>query len=389
MALPTWLGGNQAATGEMPTQQSVDRRRQIAEALMRAGQQPTGLPGGWGAAASALTAALGGMQMRQAQDQQKSIDDDWNTRFTDTLTKSGADPMAVQSASMLPLDQKRQILGQIAATKLAPKQKQLTKVGAGDTIIDESGKTVFSAPAQPKLPEGMRTNPVTGQPEFVPGYLEGQSQLRKAGAPSTSVSLNTEKGLYGTLAEQQGKQYSDLYSRAQSAPDRIDRAARVRALLDSGAITGAGADYKLALARGLKAAGIYDNEDISNTELLGRELAESALESIKSSGLGGGTGFSNADRDFLEKVAGGKITQDRKTLQRIAELNDRAARAEVTRWNEIAGRLQPDQLKTLGMQRIQLPAALPQTSGMPNDVNQVLDQFKKDPKYSKFFTPPQ
>ena len=50
--------------------------------------------------------------------------------------------------------------------------------------------------------------------------------------------------------------------------------------------------------------------------------------------FGAGTGLSNADREYAEKMAGGKVTLDRKALERILDINERAARNAIKYHNE-------------------------------------------------------
>lgn len=196
-------------------------------------------------------------------------------------------------------------------------------------------------------------------------FFDYQERLRKAGG--TNVSVNTEKNLYGTLAEQQAKLYSGLYDQAQKAPELLQRAQRVQQLLgpESQAMTGAGANFLLDGAKVAAQLGFNTGDAAADTEMLARELGASTLDAIKASGLGAGSGFSNADRDFLEKVAGGKITMEAGTLRRLAKLNERAALGSIERWNSQAGRLDPQQLRMLGMSKIDMPAGTPAPSQRP------------------------
>ncbi len=167
--------------------------------------------------------------------------------------------------------------------------------------------------------------------------------------PQTQVNVSTDKNLYGTLAEKQAAQYSDLYSQAQIAPERIIRAQRVKEVLNRGAFTGTAANFKLAFGKAARELGYDVGSEVENTEALAADLAASTLEAIKTSGLGGGSGFSNADRDFLERVTGGKITLEAQTLRKLADLNERSGRLTVQRWNSTAKRLKPELLDQLGM----------------------------------------
>lgn len=165
----------------------------------------------------------------------------------------------------------------------------------------------------------------------------------KAWAPaaaSTNVSLNTGKKFGETLSEGAGKEYTEQFKTALAAPQQIKEAQRVLSVLDKGAYTGMGADFKLALGKAARAVGLdYAGDDIANTEVLAATLAKSTLGMIKASGLGGGTGFSNADREFVEKASNGKIALDANSLRRLSKLNIRAHRNAMKTWNDSYGRL--------------------------------------------------
>lgn len=214
---------------------------------------------------------------------------------------------------------------------------------------DAEGMQPYSKPGQMAAPV-----PVIGA-DGKPRYATREDAIGQTpySQPQTQVNVSTDKNLYGTLAEKQAAQYSELYSQAQSAPERIIRAQRVKSILDQGAYTGAAANFKLGFGKAARELGYDVGNEVENTEALASDLAASTLESIRSSGLGGGSGFSNADRDFLEKVTGGKISLEANTLRRLAELNERAARVTVQRWNSTARRLKPELLDQLGMGVVQ------------------------------------
>jgi len=50
--------------------------------------------------------------------------------------------------------------------------------------------------------------------------------------------------------------------------------------------------------------------------------------------FGAGTGLSDADRQYAEKMAAGKITLDTKALNKILDINERGARNVITRHNK-------------------------------------------------------
>lgn len=152
--------------------------------------------------------------------------------------------------------------------------------------------------------------------------------------PATTVNVSTEKKYGEKFAGNVADADTAMLDAARKAPDLAERSNRVLETLASGKVmTGAGADYRLALGKALNMAGANNDETISNTETLVSNLAQNTLDAIKGSGLGAGNGFSNADRDFLEKAVGGKITLEANTIKRLATLSHRAAEKSAEKWS--------------------------------------------------------
>jgi hypothetical protein len=152
--------------------------------------------------------------------------------------------------------------------------------------------------------------------------------------PLTEVNVSSEKKYSEAFGSKMAEADVAMRDQAQKAPDLSERADRVMSVLAQGkAITGFAADFRLNFAKAMKVAGLSDSDSPAVTETLATDLAANTLDAIKASGLGGGTGFSNADRDFLEKAKGGKIVLEPGTLDRLARLSKRAAEKSVDRWN--------------------------------------------------------
>jgi hypothetical protein len=112
-----------------------------------------------------------------------------------------------------------------------------------------------------------------------------------------------------------------------------------------------------------------DEETISNTEQLAVSLAQNTLDAIKASGLGSGSGFSNADRDFLEKAVGGKITLEERTLKRLATLAHRAGQKSAEKWNSRVQEIPDSALEGTGIKRTQIEVPAMHTSSAPTSSN--------------------
>jgi hypothetical protein len=171
------------------------------------------------------------------------------------------------------------------------------------------------------------------------GFIEfkGQSgaKLERAKASATKVSnlINTVDDPYlKELAKGQGEQFTKSREVAKSAVKQITSIHEARRLLDAGVFTGAGANLKLALGKALKVGGInFAEDDIANTEAFVASIGRQTLELVK--GLGAGTGISNADRDYAERIAGGQVALDENAIRKILDINERAAKEGIKSFN--------------------------------------------------------
>ena len=142
---------------------------------------------------------------------------------------------------------------------------------------------------------------------------------------------------------------------AQKAPTIYQNAIQTEELLNKGAITGLGSTYKLNLARALNVAGANNDEIIKNTERLVANRGQLVLDSIRTSGLGAGQGFSNKDREFLEKVKGGTIELNAATLRDLARIEKSVAQAAVDSWNKRLPNIPKEAIQGTGVGPVSLP----------------------------------
>lgn len=143
---------------------------------------------------------------------------------------------------------------------------------------------------------------------------------------------------------------------AQAAANDILSIHQVRQVLDAGAFTGTGAQAKTFLAKIGEQLGI-PSDQAQNTQVLGSVLARRVLAA---SGGTLGTGFSNADRDFMEQVAGGKATIDEGALRRILDIGERQGRQTLKNHDAEAERIQKlPGIGQLGADQFAVPAPAP------------------------------
>jgi hypothetical protein len=197
---------------------------------------------------------------------------------------------------------------------------------------------IFTNPKEDTTPGDWKLYQLSGAAQRGLTFDQWDKERRRASA--TNVTVSTEKGYGEKVAGGLAERDLAAIDAARSAPDSIASAQRIRQILNSQkAFTGTGAEVRLGIAKALSTAGIVNGESVTATEDLQRELSQGVLGHIKSSGLGGGSGFSNADRDFLEKAAAGKIDVNAATLARTAELSERAARKAIESGNAASKRM--------------------------------------------------
>lgn len=156
----------------------------------------------------------------------------------------------------------------------------------------------------------------------------------KAPKVDVRVGLSTEKKYGEKFAGGIADKDVALMEAAERAPEAANTANRILGLLQSGqVITGSAANIKLQMAKFLRLGGGSDSEAITNTEVLISSLADSTLGAIKSSGLGSGQGFTDSDRQFLERAKAGQITYDADSLRYLARLAHKTAAATADKWN--------------------------------------------------------
>ena len=185
-------------------------------------------------------------------------------------------------------------------------------------------------------------------------------------AGRTNLVVNTGKAYTGAFGEGIAKEDLGKYSIAEKAPAIYQNALNTEQLLDKGAITGLGAEYKLNLARALNVAGANNNEIIKNTEQLVANRGQIVLDSIKASGLGAGQGFTDKDRQFLEKVKGGTIELNSKTLRELARIEKSVAQSAIDAWNKRLPNIPKEAIQGTGIGPIQL-----QSGGRVVDFNSL------------------
>jgi len=224
-------------------------------------------------------------------------------------------------------------------TEMLKQSMTPTKLGEGETLVTRdllgSGKYAPIATGGTKEPTEYKEYLKAKEGGFQGSFFDYQQALKRAGA--TNVQVSTEKSYGAEFGQGLAKNDVSLYQTAQKAPEMLANVERTKKLLDDkNVITGFGANQRLDVARLGSALGIggkNTQETVANTQQLLANRAQATLDAVKESGLGAGSGFSNADRDFLEKAKMGGITYDKTSLQRQLDIEERVARNAANKWN--------------------------------------------------------
>ncbi len=182
----------------------------------------------------------------------------------------------------------------------------------------------------PQDPNALFNRGPDGQAALNQQVFDAKRALAKSGASNmnTTVSMAGPENEYNKTV---GKGLADtglaLVDAAKGAPEIVRNAQMIRAALDKGAITGTGANARLAVQKALETSGIVGPGKAADTQALMAGLGKLTLSGIKTSGLGGGNGFTDKDRTFLQSAISGEIDSTPENLRRVADLSERVATA--------------------------------------------------------------
>jgi hypothetical protein len=190
------------------------------------------------------------------------------------------------------------------------------------------------------------------------GYRGTIEDFRKSGATSVQVSTGSqEKAFESALGKGQADKVLADKAVADDAVSIIETARRGRELLSGPIITGFGAEFLTAAGSALNQAGFsFAADSVANTQAFAANMAQNVAKIIKQ--FGAGTGLSNADREYAEKMAGGKVSLDKAALLKILEINERAAKNVINRHNKNV-----EGIKTNIPLRVELPSEIAAPSG--------------------------
>ena len=176
-----------------------------------------------------------------------------------------------------------------------------------------------------------------GLDSSLPWQIDSTGKLSIAGgrepAPLVDMGENTLERVGVTALVQP---LVDSYTNARNANRNIRKIDETLVLLEQGDVdTGFGAEFRNNVRKAISL--FSDNPEMINTltdtELLNSALGKEVFGAISALGIGARGLDTPAEREFLREVVAGKITLNKETLIRMAEIRRRAEENAIKDWN--------------------------------------------------------
>jgi hypothetical protein len=147
-------------------------------------------------------------------------------------------------------------------------------------------------------------------------WVEGGTLGLEVAPPQVQRVETIASGMADELAKVGAKAFAEAHENARLAADALGSVNRTLPTIDN-MFTGAGAELKLNISRYARTFGVdvVDPSTIADTEAYVAESGRRVAQYITN--LGAGTGLSDADREYAEKVVAGNITVDKEALKRL------------------------------------------------------------------------
>lgn len=246
-----------------------------------------------------------------------------------------------------------------------------------------------------KLVDGPEApKPLSGQGKFAADQAAGfipPDATYDSGGTTVNMGGGSDKQIFDTLVADR-----DI---ARSVVSGYAGLAEAKKAVDSGIISGFGADQVLALQKVGAAIGVADPTIIQNTETFRSAIAPQVAAMLKATA--GTANLSNADREFAEKAAGGNINLDAGTIKRLLGIMETAARTSIEGYQRKLDAIYPDTpqfARERAIFAIPAPDFSAGSSGLPEQTDQAgstpaniptgaLDLLKQNntPEYRQFF----
>jgi hypothetical protein len=157
--------------------------------------------------------------------------------------------------------------------------------------------------------------------------------LARKPKPGNTINVDVGKKGMVELSEKMSASLVEEHKQVRGMVGGLRNIAEARKLIDSGIITGTGAEFLTGFGNVLsERLGVkFANDPVANTQAYQAMMGKQVAEQIKQ--FGSGTGLSDADREYAEKIAGGKITVTKESLKKILNINEIAYKNTIKDFN--------------------------------------------------------
>lgn len=265
------------------------------------------------------------------------------------LEERGTQRELVQAQAIAGLQEDFPDIAQEAGAERA--RQQLITQATGKIINPRTGATIGDKPFAPQVE---RINIPTGDGKFqtmildrttgetTPATVDGKpivltekELLLSEGKKAQSIINPFETKFLSELGKGEGERITALREKADTAVSSKRIIAEGRRLVADGIYTGSAANVKVALNKWLREAGIeVGGRTTSNTEAYAGAMGLQVGKIIQQ--FGAGTGLSDADREFAERIAAAKVTLTEDAIVKLLDINDRLATFTIEEFNRQA-----------------------------------------------------
>ena len=186
-------------------------------------------------------------------------------------------------------------------------------------------------------------------PDAQARYEEAISKINyKRPSTQVSVAIKGEEEHLKTVGKKTGEEFVETIAKSRNAGSILETTEQIDTLLeDPDLIVGPGGDIRLGIAKVMNIFGADNADTISATQALMSRLADTTLKAIPDSNLGGGQGFTERDKEFLERSSAGNFNWTPDSLKYLNWINKRRAYNLVKARNDLLSSKTPEQLQKL------------------------------------------
>ena len=174
----------------------------------------------------------------------------------------------------------------------------------------------------------------------VSGTFRNPSELSVTQAPQVTKEVKQLDVVTEALLGEEVKSYAELRKKADAARNLLEINKISEEIGAEGLITGLGGQAKLNVIKALETVGLAPEEATqlaSNTEAFFAYRGRAVAEIITA--FGSGTGLSDKDREYAQKIAAGEISMTTESINKLLEIERRHSRNNIIANNEAVKRM--------------------------------------------------